>query len=74
MNEDRIETARGEGRNFPKHWGIPPGTSHSEERAAWVRRWARVQMVRDIDKRAAREIAEQIHADIANAIPDNRAH
>lgn len=21
---------------FPKHWGIPPGTPGSEERAAWV--------------------------------------
>lgn len=33
-----IETAaQRHGGDFPAHWGTPPGSRFSEERAAWVR-------------------------------------
>jgi hypothetical protein len=28
---------RGSGSAFPESWGIPRGSQHSEERAAWIR-------------------------------------
>lgn len=34
-----IELSNGRHRgDFPAEWGIPPGTQHSEDRAAWVLR------------------------------------
>lgn len=32
-----IETLNHHGADFPAHWGTPPGSQFSEERAAWVR-------------------------------------
>ena len=34
-NIENANSARGIG-TFPKHWGLPAGTSHSEERTAWI--------------------------------------
>jgi hypothetical protein len=53
---------------FPTAWGIPRGTPHSEERAAWVRRYTNVQQIEDLNKREAREILEQIHRDANSAV------
>jgi hypothetical protein len=62
---EHAEGVRGLG-TFPTAWGIPLGTPFSEERASWVRRNTKVQQVKDLNKREAREIAERIQRD-ANA-------
>ena len=53
-----IETADTTARAYPTHWGTPPGTQFSEERAAWVRRNLRVEQVRNLDlaEQAARVV------------------
>jgi hypothetical protein len=51
--------------NLPPSWGTPPGTAYSEERAAWVRRNARLQMAADIDKVEARKIADAVRREVA---------
>ena len=47
MNQP-VETAAGTRglSTFPDAWGTPPGTPHSEERAAWVRGHTRLEQVR----------------------------
>jgi hypothetical protein len=40
--------------SFPREWGAPPGEPYSEERAGWVRRHAKLEQARNLDRPGSR--------------------